>query len=158
MDDLENLNRQIARHWLGHLDAEQEAYLDYTSICLGNLTHSATEMARLLEGLKRESLNSLLVARLNRQYLRFARLAATEAAAGQPDMLVRLGITLEHADLLRALTDEEIDRMAFGWGGPIVQFSVQAFRRGVALHTQVGKHHAAGFVAARLTKQLRDST
>jgi len=152
MDDLEKLNRQLASHWLGHLDAEQEAYLDYTSICLGHLTHSATEMSRLLDGLKRESLNSLLVARLNRRYLRFARLAATEAATGKPDMLVRLGITLEHATLLRNLTDEEIDRMAYGWGGPIVQFSVQAFRRGVALHTHAGKHHAAGFVAARTTR------
>lgn len=152
MHDLERLNRQIAAHWLGRLDAEQEAYLDYTSVCLGHLTHSATEMARLLDGLKREDLNSLLVANLNRRYLNFARLAATDAVAGKPDMLVRLGLTLDQAELLRSLTDEEIDRMAFGWGGPIVQFSIQAFRRGVALHTQVGRHHAAGFVAARPAK------
>ena len=82
MDDLEKLNRQIASHWLGHLDAEQEAYLDYTSVCLGHLTHSATEIPRTLDPPNPDRLNSLLVARLNRRYLRFARLAATEAAAG----------------------------------------------------------------------------
>jgi hypothetical protein len=153
MDDLELLNRRIAQHWLGRLDAEQEAYLDYASVCLGHLTHSAAEMNRLLDGLKRENLNSLLVAKLNREYLRFARRAAAEAASGRPDMLVRLGLTLDQAALLRSLTDEEIDRMAFGWGGPIVQFSIQAFRRGVALHHQVGKHHAAGLIAARATRK-----
>jgi len=154
MDDIEQLNHQIARHWLGHLDAEQEAYLDHTSVCLGHLTHSATDMARLLNGLNREDINPLLVARLNRRYLHFARLAATEAAAGRAEMLVSLGITLDQARLLRNLTDEQIDRMAFAWGRPIVQFSVQAFRRGVALHNQVGQHHAAGFFVARPVKRL----
>ena len=153
MDDLELLNRRIAQHWLGHLDPDQEAYLDYASVCLGHLTHNAADMSRLLDGLKRESLNSLLVAKLNQQYLRFARRAAAEGATGRPDILVRLGLTLDQAALLRNLTDEEIDRMAFGWGGPIVQFSIQAFRRGVALHNQVGKHHAAGFIATRATRQ-----
>lgn len=150
MDDLENLNRQIATHWLGRLDANQETYLDYTSVCLGQLTHSAPEMTRLLDCLKQENLNSLRVAKLNRRYLKFARLAANEAIAGKFDMLVRLGITLEQAELLRKLSDEEIDRLAFGWGSPIVQFAAQAFRRGVALHAQAGKHHATAFVAARV--------
>jgi hypothetical protein len=157
MDDLEQLNHQIAQHWLGRLDAEQAAYLDYTSVCLGDLTHSATEMARLLDGLKREDLNSLLIARLNRRYLSFARLAATEAAAGRTDMLLRLGISLDQAALLRSLTDEDIYRMAFGWGGPIVRFSVQAFRRGATLHAQAGRYHAAGLVAVRPNRQPRGS-
>ena len=70
----------------------------------------------------------------------------------QPDTarMAQLGITLEQAELLRNLSDEEIDRLAFGWGGPIVQFAAQAFRRGVALHAQAGKHHATAFVAARV--------
>lgn len=149
MEDLGKLNRQIAAHWLGRLDAEQEAYLDYASVCLGQLTPSATEMSRLLVSLRQENLKALLVARLNRRYLKFARLAAKEAIAGQLDMLIRLDITLEQAELLGNLSDEDIDRLAFGWDGPIVRFAAQIFRRGVALHAQAGKHHATAFVAVR---------
>jgi len=50
-----------------------------------------------------------------------------------------------------AITDDDLDRLAFGWEGPIVQFASQAFGRGTALHVQAGRHHATAFVAARLT-------
>ena len=44
-NDLEKLNRRIASHWLGNLDARQQTYLGYASTCLGLLQHSATELA-----------------------------------------------------------------------------------------------------------------
>ena len=149
MDDLEKLNRRIAMHWLGNLDARQQTYLGYTSTCLGQLLHSAAELAERLRHLKQKHHDSASTAKLNRSYLRFARLAATDAAAGELDMLIRLGITVEQAELLRHLTDEDVDRLAFGWDGPIIRFSRQAFDRGAALHVQAGKHHATAFIAAR---------
>jgi len=148
MDDLEKLNRHIAAYWLGRLDTEQEAYLSYTSTCVGQLAHGASELAERLRGLNQKQQDSLHVAKLNRSYLRFARLAAKDAAAGKIDMLIRLNITLEQAELLRDLTDEELDRLAFGWGSPIIRFASHAFERGAALQAQVGKHHATAFVAA----------
>jgi hypothetical protein len=151
MDDLERLNRTIAYYWLGHLDADQEAYLAYASMCVGRLTHSASELAELLKDLKQKQRDPLYVGKLNRRYLRFGRLAAKEAAAGRLDLLVRLGISLEQADLLRNLTDDDLDRLAFGCEGPIIQFASQAFGRGAALHFQAGRHHATAFVAARLS-------
>lgn len=151
MDDLERLNRRIAAHWLGNLDPDQEAYLGYASMCVGQLTHSAGQLADLLNDLKQKQLDPLHVGKLNRRYLRFARLAAKEAATGRLDLLVRLGVTLEQAELLRNLTDDDLDRLAFGWEGPIIQFASQAFGRGAALHIQAGIHHATAFVAARIS-------
>src|SRR5262245_45348905 len=140
MGDLEKLNRCIAAHWLGNLDPDQEIYLCYASMCIGKLVHSASALAELLNDLKQKQLDRLHVGKLNRRYLRFARLAAKEAAAGQLDLLVRLGITVDQAELLRNLTDEDLDRLAFGWEGPIIQFASQAFDRGAALHVQAGIH------------------
>ena len=155
MDDFEKLNRRIASHWVGNLDANQEAYLGYASTCVGLLPHSASELTERLQELRQKERDALEVAKLNRRYLRFARLAAKDGVGGNLDMLVRLGITLEQADLLRSLTDDDLDRLAFGWNGPIIRFANQAFDRGTALHTQAGKHHAAAFVAARLTSRER---
>jgi len=45
MDDLEKPNRTIAVHWLGKFDVHQEAFLAYTSMCVGELVHSANELA-----------------------------------------------------------------------------------------------------------------
>lgn len=150
MDDLIKLNQKIALHWLGTLDADQEAYLSYVSVCLGQLTHNAAQLA---EGAARSKLkhhNCLSVAQLNRQYLRFARLAAKDIAAGKLEMLIKLGINLEQAELLGNLSNEAVNRLAFGWDGPIVEFTGQAFKRGVALHVRAAKHHATALVATRL--------
>ncbi len=144
MDDLQHLNRRIAEHWLGRLDARQEQYLAHIIVCLGELVPSAAELAALLAAGRA---NPLPVARLNRQYLRFARLAAKEVATGRPDLLVRLGLDLEQAALLGRLSDEEIDRLAFGWQGPIVRFAATTFTRGAALHERAAIQHAAAFVA-----------
>jgi len=152
MDDLRQLNRSIAKHWLGRLDAVQEIYLEYVSVCLGQLAHSAADLARVLAS---SNDNPLPVARLNRRYLRFARLAAKEVAAGRPEMLIILGIDLEQAELLRNLTDEEVDRLAFGWNDPIVQFAGQVFKRGAALHERAAMHHATALVATRLARETR---
>jgi hypothetical protein len=150
MDDLVQLNRRIAKHWLGNLDAGQEEYLRYVSVCLGQFTHSPAELTGVLTFAKQLHLNALSVARLNRQYLRFARLASKDVAAGKFEMLIRLGITLEQAELLGNLTNPELNRLAFGWNGPIVDFAAQPFRRGAALHVRAARHHATAFVAIRL--------
>jgi hypothetical protein len=149
MDDLEKLNRSIAVYWLGNLGTAADDYVAYVSTCIGLLTHSAMELAERLKSLRQRNDDSLQVARLNHRYLRFARLAAKEVAAGRLDMLVRLGITLEQAKLLRELSDEDIDRLAFGWDGPIIRFVTEAFDRGAMLHIHAGRHHATGIVAAR---------
>jgi hypothetical protein len=149
IDDLRQLNRLIASHWLGHLDAEEGAYVDFASVCVGQLAHGATELTQLLSRLQQQGWNLLSVGELNRRYLAFARLAAKDATADSLDMLVRLGITLRQAAFLRTLSDEDLDRLAFGCAGPMMRFAAQAFRRGVRLHPQAGKHHAAALVAAR---------
>jgi len=150
MDDLIQLNRRIAKHWLGSLDAEHEEYLRYTTVCLGQFSHSAAELIRILACAKQEHLNALPVAKLNRQYLRFARLAAKDVAAGKFEMLIRLGITLEQGEILGNLTNLEVNRLAFGWSGPIIRFASQAIERGVALHLRAARHHATAFVATHL--------
>lgn len=151
MDDLIQLNRRIAKHWLGSLDADQEEYLCYAAVCLSQFTHSAAELTGFLACARQTHVNSLPVAKLNRQYLRFARLAAKDVAAGKFEMLIRLGITLEQADVLSSLTNVALNRLAFGWNGPIIRFAAPAFQRGVALHVRAAKHHATAFVAIRLT-------
>ncbi len=100
MDDLVQLNRSIAKHWLGSLSADQEEYLRYVSVCLAQLIPDAAELTGVLACARQEHLNSLSVAKLNRQYLRFARLAAKDVAAGKIEMLIRLGVTLEQAEIL----------------------------------------------------------
>ena len=155
MDDLTKLNRRIAAHWLGGLDIDQEEYLRYASVCLGQFIHSNVDLAEVLARPKQTHHNSLSVAKLNRQYLRFSRLAAKDAAAGKPEMLVRLGITLEQAEAMANLTNEEINWLAFGWNeGPIIRFAMQAFISGAALDARVAKHHAAAFVATRSPTNL----
>lgn len=150
MDDLIKLNRRIAAHWLGRLDADQEEYLSYASVCLGQFTHSNADLAEVLARSKQKHHNSLSVAKLNRQYLRFARLAAKDVAAGKLEMIIRLGVTLDQAEGLANLTNEAVNRLAFGWdNGPIIRFASQAFTRGAALHVRAAKHHATAFVATR---------
>lgn len=150
MDDLIKLNRRIAAHWLGGLDTDQEEYLRYASVCLGQFIHSNVNLAEVLARSKQTHYNSLPVAKLNRQYLRFARLAAKDAAAGKLEMLVRLGITLDQAEALANLSNQQLNRLAFGWDeGPIIRFAKQAFVSGAALDVRVAKHHAAAFVATR---------
>lgn len=156
MDDLIQLNRRIADHWLGSLDAEQENYLSYASVCLAQFTHSAAELAEAAARAKLIHHNPLPVARLNRQYLRFARLAAKDVAAGKPEMLVKLGITIAQAEVLGNLTNKAVNRLAFGWNGPIIHFAADAFIRGAALHVLAAKQHATAFIATRLATENRE--
>ena len=150
MHDLIKLNRRIAAHWLGNLDAEQEVYLRYASACLAQFPHSVAALDEVLAREKQEHHNGLPVAKLNRQYLRFARLAAKDVAAGKLEMLVRLGLTLEQVRLLGSLSNEAVNRLAFGWQGEIIQFASHAFVRGAALDAHAAQHHATAFVATRL--------
>jgi hypothetical protein len=158
MDDLEKLNRRIASHWLGNLDARQQTYLGYASTCVGLLQHSAAELAERLEYLKQNRGDPLRTAKLNRHYLRFARLVAAEAVDGKLEMLVMLAMTLEQAELLRNLSDEDVDCLAFGWNGPIIRFASQPFFRGAVLHAQAAKHHATAFVATGSLTQSDGAT
>jgi len=150
MDDLRELNCRIAEHWLGSLDPNQKAYLSYAPVCLGQLTHSAVALAQVLARSMQRDHDPLRVAKLNRQYLCFARLAAKDVAAGKLEMLIRLGLSLEQAELLGKLTDEELGRLALDWEGPIIGFASQAFAHGVALHVRAAQHHAAALVATHL--------
>jgi hypothetical protein len=150
MDDLVQLNRRIAKHWLGSLNPDQDAYLRYASACLGQFPHSVAELTRVLTCAKQEHLNSLPVAKLNRQYLRFARLGAKDVAAGKFEMLIRLGITLEQGEVLGNLTNLALNQLAFGWDGPIIRFAALAFERGVSLHVLAARHHATAFVTIHL--------
>lgn len=150
MDDLLKLNRRIAEHWLGGLYASQEAYLTHTPICLGQLSHSAAELAHALSSAMQEERDRLRIAKLNCMYLNFTRLAAKDVAAGKPDMLVKLGINLEQAEILASLTNEQITRLGFDWNGPFVKFASGTFKQGAALHTRAAQHHAAAFVATSL--------
>jgi len=155
MDDLVKLNLRIAAHWLGTLDAEQESYLSFASVCCGELIPSAQELKVHLAVERQRQHNSLSIATLNRHYLRFARLAAKDISAGKMEMLIRLGITLEQAELLANLTDDAMNRLAFGRDGPIIQFAREAFMRGLALHHRAAKYHAIAFVATALARSLR---
>lgn len=154
MDDLIKLNRRIAEHWLGRLDANQEAYLSHTPVCLGRLTPSAAELAQVLSCSMQKLHDPLSVAKLNCMYLHFARLAAKDVAAGKPEMLIKLGIGLEQAEILASLTNEQIARLGFDWDGPILRFPSKAFKRGVALHVRAAQHHAAALVAANFAPSI----
>ena len=146
--DLQQLNRFIASHWLGRLDAHQEAYLAHARVCIGRFAYSTAELTLLLDHLK-ESASALHIGELNRRYLTFVRLAAKEANAGRPDLLIQLGITLTQASWLGSLSDEDLDRLAFGIGAPMVHFAQRIFQRGVALHARAGAQHAAALVSAQ---------
>ncbi len=150
MNDLRELNRRIAEHWLGSLEPNQKAYLSYAPVCLGHLPHSAAALAQVLARSMQRDYDPLRVAKLNRHYLRFARLAAKDVAAGKLEMLIRLGLSVEQVELLGKLTDEDLARLALDWDGPIIGFASQAFERGVALHGRAVQYHAAALVATHL--------
>ena len=147
MDELFELNRSIAEHWLGKLDREQEDYLSLKPVCVGELPHSAPELAQMLAASKKAHAQALQVLALNRRYLSFARLAGKDAAAGKLEMLIKLGISLEQARLLGNLTNDEVALLALAWQGPIVQFSMRPFVEGAAMPLSVAKHHAAASIA-----------
>ena len=156
MDDLAKLNRRIALHWLGILDADQEAYVAHASVCLGQFPHSAAKLAEFLAHSKLPHHNSLPVAKLNRQYLRFARLAAKDISSGKHKMILTLGITLAQASALGNLTNEAMNRLAYGWDGPIIRFARRAFERGIALRVYGAKHHATALLASEFFPEIEE--
>lgn len=151
MDDLIKLNRRIAMHWLGGLDADQETYLNYVPVCLGEFSHSAAALAEFLTRSKHAHYNPLSVAKLNQQYLRFARLASTAVAAGKVEMLAGLTLDFSQAESLSQLNNAQINVLAFCWkDGEIIRFDTRAFIHGAALNARAARVHAIGFVATRL--------
>lgn len=150
MDDLLELNRTIAEHWLGKLSANQENYLNFTEVCLGLLPHSAEALAAVLTTSKQAREDKLRVLELNRRYLNFARLASKDIAAGKHEMLIKMGINMSQAKLLSALSNEEIALLALVWQGPIVAFQRQPFIKGAAMEIGAGKHHATVLMTTRV--------
>ncbi len=71
-------------------------------------------------------------------------------------MLVKLGITLAQAEVLGNLTNKAVNRLAFGWNGPIICFTSDTFIRGTALHVHAAKQHATAFVATLLKTEKRE--
>lgn len=153
---LHAINHRLAEHWLGRLSPEQEDYLQHASVCFGDLTCSPGTLRRWLDRLRRSHPKAPQIAVLNREYLRFARLAAKDALAHRPDNLIRLGITIEQAQFLRDISDAEIEHLALGMRRPIVRFPVRAFQRGARLHRRASRLHAAAFVAARRNEPAQD--
>jgi hypothetical protein len=152
--DLQQLNRLIATHSLGTLSEDQTTYLGHTTICVGQLVHSATSLQNILAELRRKTLGGVPVAELNRRYLQFARLASKEAASNHPEALLALGITWEHADFFQGLSDQDIDCLAFGIGTLLVRLLRRELQRGAVLHEKAGSQHANAFVAARPALRL----
>lgn len=142
MDDLLQLNRRIAEHWLGKLNVEQENYLGFTEICIAHLPHSVTALATMLAGAKKAPEDKLRVIALNRRYLSIARLASKDVAAGKLEMLIKLGITMSQAQLLNHLSDDEIALLALVWPGPIMCFRERSFIKGSALAPGAARQHA----------------
>lgn len=149
IDDLRDLNRLIASHWLGRLESHEAAYVEFACACVGQLAYSAAELTQLLARLREERWNLLTIGELNRRYLTLIRFAANDTSVDGLDMLARLGITLRQAAFFRSLCNEDIDRLAFGAAGPMMRFAVQTFQRGARLHALAGQHHASALFAAR---------
>ena len=149
IDDLRDLNRLIASHWLGRLESDEAAYVELASACIAQFAYSAAELTQLLARLREERWNHLTIGELNRRYLTFIRLAANDTSVDGLDMLARLGITLRQATFFRALCNEDLDRLAFGAAGPMMRFVAQTFQRGARLHVLAGQHHASALFAAR---------
>ena len=150
MVDLYKLNCKIALHWLGRLDSKHMDYLCHVPVCIGQFAHAPAKLDAVLTQQSTAHRNSIGVAKLNRQYLRYARLAAKDVAAGKLDRLVRLGINLAQAEALSNLSNEAITRLAFGWDGLIVEFTAEALARGATLHSRAAKQHARAFLATLL--------
>ena len=149
MDDLLDLNRRIAEHWLGKLDAKQEAYLRYASTCVACLTHDASAFVSFLAGPRHKHGNALPIANLNRHYLEFATVAGQEVTDGKLEMLLRLAISMREAEILARLTSDELNRISDGWLGLVIQLRSAALSRGLALHAPAGRLHAASLVTIR---------
>jgi hypothetical protein len=149
MDDLVQVNRNIAQFWLGRLDARQEEYLSHAPVCLGELICSAAELAQVLAASKQARTDRLRILELNRRYLQFARLAAKDVAGGRLEMLIRLGLNLEQSTVLSQLTNDDVALLALLWQGPIVRFDSRSFRQGTALHAGAAQQHARAVLATR---------
>ena len=149
IDDLRDMNRLIASHWLGRLESDEAAYVEFASACIAQFAYSATELTLLLARLHEERWNLLAIGELNRRYLTLIRLAANDTSVDGLDMLARLGITLRQATFFRALCNEDLDRLAFGAAGPMMRFVAQTVQRGARLHALAGQHHASALFAAR---------
>jgi len=158
MDDLIQLNRRIAEHWFGSLDPHQEAYVSNLTVCLGQLTLTATEFKEVVRRFTHQQRELLRIAKLNRRYLQFARLMAREAVAGKQELLIKLGVTLEQAEVLCRLTDQELSGVAAGWNKPLVHFSKRIFSRGSGLSVRAAKHHATAFVATLTEAKTIDAS
>lgn len=149
IDDLQDLNRLIAIHSLGTLNDSQSTYLGHAAICVGRLVQSAQSLKAILSALRSKPHGGIPVVELNRRYLQFARLAAKEAAAKHSEALLALGIAWDDGEFFAALSDQDIEALAFGLGTPIVRLMKRQLQRAAALHEKAGMQHASAFVSVR---------
>ena len=49
LEDLRDLNRRIAKHWLGEFTPEQQSHLALASLCVAQFALSATEFTQVLK-------------------------------------------------------------------------------------------------------------
>jgi hypothetical protein len=94
---------------------------------------------------------------LNRDYLNYARLASMDARSGRFDRLVELGLTIELAEILLALTNEQITRIALYWPGLVVKIDTRVFECGNSLHTLAGRYHATAFLSATNSQKIQQT-
>jgi hypothetical protein len=147
--DLQDLNRLIVIHSLGSLNDSQSTYLDHAAICVGRLVFTAQSLKVILSELRTKHRGGVPLVELNRRYLQFARLAAKEAAAKRSEPLLALGIAWDDGEFFAAMSDQDIEALAFGLGTPIVRLMKRQLQRAASLHEKAGMQHASAFVSVR---------
>lgn len=118
-DDLSAINRAIAKHLLGDLNAQQEHFLRLKNTCLGRFALDQNHLAQLLASESHAAPTDLPVVYLNRDYLRFCKLVATQALGGAPYRLMVVGMSMATARMLAALAEADIKKVA-GRAGRLV--------------------------------------
>lgn len=117
--DLSDINSAIAGHLLGHLNDQQLHFLTLKQTCLGRFALTCTQLSEALTKEVTLAPVDLSVVYLNRDYLRFCKLVATQALGGAPYRLMLVGMSMEIARLLISLAEADIKKVA-GRAGRLV--------------------------------------
>lgn len=108
--DLTELNRRIAKR-IGLQEDHLSVFAGFLSICVARLKLSAREIADLCDSTPGTA-NPTDVIYINRDYLNYARTVAQGVRAGNFAGLLVLGISLQQANLIAMLSNEQITRIA----------------------------------------------
>ena len=152
MRDLVDLNRRIARHALREnvagTNERVEQYLEYLSVCVARLRPSVADIKKILFGVRPAHENTLADTHINRDYLNFCRLAGKDIEAGRYERLIELGLTVDQAEMIAGLSNEQITRLALCYPGAVAEFDAEPFLRGAGLHSCAGRFHASAYLTA----------